>query len=440
MSQRRKTRDIAERFVVEGELTLESPCLLSGGEPNEVSDRPLLRDEDLAVYIPGTTLAGLVRHYLTSKDTPADEICELLGPDTQSDGPQSRLLFSDAPCVFEAGVELRDGVAICPKTGIAVEGKKYDLELLATGSKFKIKMELLAPNVPSKLKHLLGSILCAFEEEEIRIGGRTRRGYGRCRVDSWNVWSYTLTTPDGLFYWLTQSAKPKVLESGRQWLTDPRELASESFSITLNLKLTASILIGSSGQGPNDADRAHLTRIDKGGRKSVVAGTSLAGILRSQCRRIANTIGAEEKLVSELFGSSQSASRVRVEESTIEQGTNLRHTRVKINPWTGGAAEGALFDQDCHYGGTTQLLITSSGVSDPAKALLLLACRDLALGQLSIGGQTGVGRGQFEPAGPQFASISGPNCKLVQSPEGVCVEPSGALDKLYEALEASCVR
>jgi CRISPR/Cas system CSM-associated protein Csm3 (group 7 of RAMP superfamily) len=430
-----KARDIAQRLVIEGELILESPCRLTGGEANEVSDGPLLRDDDGVAFISGTTLAGLVRHYLTPRVNP-EELKELLGPARQAEGNQSRLLFSEARCTAEAGVELRDGVAICPKSGIALDGKKYDLELLAVGSKFRIVLELLMPSGPSRLKSLLGIALHAFERGEIAVGGRSRRGYGQCRVQSWTVTDYPVATLDGLMSWLSRSGKSRPLNSGAEWMDGPWNTLSDDFSIIMNLRLPGSLLIASNGYGPDQPDRTHLTR--KNGKaliEPVLSGTSLAGILRHQCLKIANTLGLPGDFVRKLFGDSGHASKVRVRESNLEGGSTLRHTRVRINPWTGGAADSLLFDQDCQFGGSVRVEVSARALCDAEKALLLLACRDLALGHLPVGGQGGVGRGRLEPSQPEFAQVTGPDCTFRFESGKVRIAPAGALDQLYQSLE-----
>lgn len=433
--ERWKARDVAQRLVIEGELVLNSPCRLTGGEPNDVSDAPLLRDEDGVAFIPGTTLAGLIRHYLGQR-VPASEVEKLLGPARQSEGEQSRLLLSDARCISESGVELRDGVTICPMSGVALDGKKYDLELLGVGSKFRVTMELLIPSEPSGLKALLGRAMHAMELGEISVGGRSRRGYGQCRITSWNVTNYAVATPDGLMAWLNRNGKAQRLNSGAEWMEGECKPDSAEFSIKMHLRLVGSILIASNGYGPDQADRAHLSRHNgQGGREPVLPGTSLAGVLRHQCLRIARTLGLADDFATQLFGGVGRASKVRVQESRLEGGSGLRHTRVRINPWTGGAADSLLFDQDCQFGGSVRVEVSARALFDAEKAILLLACRDLAVGQLSVGGQGGIGRGRFEPAESEFGKVAGPDCTLRFEAGGLQVSPPGTLDKLYQSLE-----
>src|SRR5262249_23021425 len=57
----KEARPVSRRVLVEGELSLSAPCHLGGADPDATSERPVLRDETGRAYLPGTTLAGLLR-------------------------------------------------------------------------------------------------------------------------------------------------------------------------------------------------------------------------------------------------------------------------------------------------------------------------------------------------------------------------------------------
>lgn len=136
------------------------------------------------------------------------------------------------------------------------------------------------------------------------------------------------------------------------------------------------------------------------------------------------------------------ASRVAIKEARILGGHVLRHTRVRIDPWTGGAVEGLLFTEDAHYGGSVAIEISLQETDPeethgaPARALLLLAARDLACGDLSVGGEGGVGRGRLHPIeGRPFATVSEPPVDLYLEPDGtVRCEPPDAFEQDFAAL------
>jgi CRISPR/Cas system CSM-associated protein Csm3 (group 7 of RAMP superfamily) len=97
-------------------------------------------------------------------------------------------------------------VALNPKTRTAEDKKKFDFELLAAGTHFKLRFELLIPQ-GEKNDLLLGLAIAlqGLQNGEIALGARKRRGLGRCRVKEWKVTRYDLTTTAGLLGWLNQT-------------------------------------------------------------------------------------------------------------------------------------------------------------------------------------------------------------------------------------------
>ena len=439
-------RDIAQRLVIKGELELTSPAHLGCGRDDVESDQPLVTDqEDGLPYLPGTTLAGLLRHQL---DT--DEAIRLFGPHSQSDddSEQSRLLFSDSPVVNRPSTELREGVAIEGKTGVARDKTKYDFELLSVGTKFSLRFELLLPAEPapaSRLKALTGRLLTLLEDGRVCLGARSRRGFGDCRIISngdgvhWHVEKYDVTSLAGLMAWMGAGEPESVgLKSGREWSLEQASAASKDFEITAKLRVQGGVLIGSGGHGADEADKSHLhRRTSDGGLEPILAGTSLAGVLRHRCLKILNTLGKQSSFVEAMFGSQKCASKLRVWEVPIQGGRTLRHSRVRIDPWTGGAAETALYTQDVHYGGEVEVRVSVRDPLPAQQALLLLALRDLAEGELRIGGQSGAGRGRLAPACEgEFAEIVSDKgaAKLIYESGRVKLQPDTIFEAEFEAL------
>ncbi|MGE3524769.1 MAG: RAMP superfamily CRISPR-associated protein, partial [Gemmatimonadales bacterium] len=135
-------RPLAARWVIRGTLTLETALHL-GGEGGEQVDMPVLRDaRDGKPLLPGTTLAGALRSALADRlagygEPELPEVAALFGGARgDDDGSQSPLIVFDALGEMPPGqgVEIRDGVAISPATGIAEDHKKYDYEVLPAGT------------------------------------------------------------------------------------------------------------------------------------------------------------------------------------------------------------------------------------------------------------------------------------------------------------------
>jgi CRISPR/Cas system CSM-associated protein Csm3 (group 7 of RAMP superfamily) len=228
---------------------------------------------------------------------------------------------------------------------------------------------------------------------------------------------------------------------------------------TAHLKATFSIdgtLMIRSGFGQSDTgpDMVHLhsprPKKDKSGeqeRLPVIPGTSWAGVLRQRALKIARTISNDleapadkngnkifkdkenkkpllkaDVFVDEMFGPSTiergdknvKASRVHIKESEIVDSTSLVMTRVKIDRFTGGAYESALFSEQPAVGKnetrlTLDLILRKKAKPDKEEdveksekefeseiGLLLLLLKDLWTGDLPIGGESSVGRGRLK--------------------------------------------
>lgn len=406
----RDARDMCERILLGCSLILEEPAHLGGADPDATSDRPLLRDSEGQIYLAGTALKGVLRKGAGHG--------ALFG-DTER---QARLLVDDAPLTAKVTTQVRDGVAIDVRLGIASHRKKYDIELLPAGSCFEAQFEVVVPKDRDAFLRDLCVVLDQLSDG-IEVGARTRRGFGRIRRDGpWRVRRYAGQSglrawladgcDRGTSAWRTVAAEHDDLSAalGVSFATVP---PSDEVTIRLELKVVGSLLIRSPVAGSSPADHAQLHAfLADGSRWPVISGTAFAGALRARCIRIVHTLASLDSgndLVEGLFGPSDiesgsaRASRLRVGEAQLENARTLRHTRVRIDPWTGGAADAALFTSEPTYGGTASPVMRWKNPDRDERreraerALLLLALRDLVLGDLHLGGEGAVGRGRVGP-------------------------------------------
>lgn len=476
-----KCRRIVERIVITGQLRLETPAHFGNGDADALTDMPLLMDEvDQSPLLTGASLAGALRNYLRERELgywvsppqpPANAdnrqakadyeaalkrerklaATGLFGGQRGDDkgAQQSTLIVHDALGVA-ADIERRDGVRIDPKTHTAEDDKKFDIELLAAGSTFDLRFELLI-GLPkgatfdsdefrarrSELLQALATALDGLARSEITLGMRKRRGFGSCRVNSWTVHRYDLTTRAGLRAWLAEgrttngapwdnSVQPVITSNIADALgAPPLRDRRRRFHLRAEFALDGSLLVrsGSPESGP---DIVHL-HAPRPGRQSVpiLAGTSWAGVLRSRATQIAHTLAPtiERRKVAQwldcIFGPAEikqrrhrkqkgegvKASRLEVAESEIMNGLLLEQTRVRIDRFTGGASESALFSERPLFGTSAtrlqldlslRLPVGQSQRREQAEiGLLLLLLKDLWMGDLPLGGESGSGRGRL---------------------------------------------
>lgn len=373
----------------------------------------------------------------------------------ERDGEQSHLIVDDAlQTEAKPETELRDGVKIKAETRTAEDKAKFDTELLQAGTEFPLRFELLITNytgAPQRedLVKNLATALQGFEKGEIQLGGRKRRGYGQCRVSRWNVTRFDLTTKDGLLAWLDcrlgkakkvrgKSRIAEALKEAYELNEEPKLEDNRSyFKLTACFALDGSMLIrsGSALEEGVQPDTVHLrsNRKQSNGQKKtvpIVSGTSLGGVLRHRAVRIAKTIAADneklqlnaERFVEKIFGVDMEklkernaenkknnkpleetfASRLEVSETEIDESktNSLVHTRVKIDRFTGGAFEGALFDAAPVFakdgGKAVELSLKLRSPKESEIGLLLLLLKDLWTSDLAIGGESSIGRGRLK--------------------------------------------
>jgi CRISPR/Cas system CSM-associated protein Csm3 (group 7 of RAMP superfamily) len=432
-----KSRMIAERLVVEGDLELLTPAHFGTGDADSLTDMALLRDESEGLaLLPGASIAGALRSYWRERTKGYVEETEhsaLFGArraeTDEAQAYQSALIVDDA-LGGRPQVEVREGVAIDAVSRTAEDKKLFDMEALRAGTRFGLRFEVLLPKDPStatQLCHDLAIALEGLERSEINLGARKRRGLGRCQVREWRVHRYALTSRDGLLAWLADGRewpnRPIVDQRAEKsiWqalgLKDRDEVDQrDRFEIEATLALTASLLIRSgtseADQGPDVIQlRSTVLRDGKPYKDApIVSGTSLTGVLRARARRIARTLTTDEaraeSVVNAMFGvgpetdraSEPQASRVSVQETTIEGTRTLVQNRIRVDRFTGGAMDSYLFNEAPVFGDERSQVSVQLSLRKPAAheiGLLLLLLKDLWTSDLPIGGESGVGRGRL---------------------------------------------
>lgn len=428
----RTSRRIVERIVIEGTLELITATSLSNGDADGLTDISLIKDEVSGnALLTGTSICGALRNYLRECENGfwnenETKIAEtLFGWTNDEDGSLSLLIIDDAISSKKPKTDLRDGVRIDGKTRTAEAGKKFDLEVLEPETEFLLRFELLITEKiePDKVEYLkaLATALKGFELCEINLGGRKRRGYGECKVEKWKVKRYDLKTSSELLEWLKNNDKrlngiteqPILTAFGILSTTDERNY----FELDAAFAIDGSVLIrsGSKISDKYQPDSVHL----RSNGKPIISGTTLAGVLRHRAFKICNTVGNEieaKKFVDRMFGVGMDsrpddkwASRLEIKEKKIkEENTNsLVQTRVKIDRFTGGAFESALFDAAPVFSDGEKEAVRLSfrlrfkhdqdqSEKEAEIGLLLLLLKDLWTSDLAIGGESSIGRGRLK--------------------------------------------
>ena len=447
LAHRSDNRKIIKRIIIRGNLILDTPTCLGSGDNDSPIDLALLRDNlnsNLAL-LTGSSIAGALRNYLrkfskkdNQNDLRGDVVTRLFGDlsnyineenldekkriEKRNQDNQSPLIIDDSISTSPIQSELRDGVKIDSVTRTAEPKKKYDLELLQAGTEFPLCFELLIEKGSDESSLLKGLVIAlqGLEQGEISLGIKKHRGFGRCHVKEWQVWQFDLTDyqqrldwvrfehwHSGLFDYPTHTSIANALNVSLDEKDDQREFCKIDATFTL-----ASPLLIRSGQASSDKapDVVHLKSRRNGELKPVLSGTSLAGVLRHRAERIINTIGKNTNIIEDIFGSDLSknktseakASRLIVNESVIENTTDLVQNRIAIDRFTGGTLHGALFNEQPIFPKNDtnethlKLNLELRNPEDNEIGLLLLLLKDLWTGDLPVGGTSSIGRGRLQ--------------------------------------------
>jgi CRISPR-associated protein Csm3 len=229
---------LRNRYRFTGRLELTSPLRLSSGRASDVTDAPLMRDRSGIVYIPGSSLRGVLRSELErilsgleladgprscilfSEDDRADacvtvhrgkqeelskkpegealaylgenlcDLCRLFGSPVYA----SRLTIEDAYPEKPEGLpekgNIRDGVGIDRDTGAAREGIKFNYEVLEKGKDgtfFTLRMQLENLDGDGAHDRTLLNLALALLEEGLNVGGKRAAGLGQIKLQKASI-------------------------------------------------------------------------------------------------------------------------------------------------------------------------------------------------------------------------------------------------------------
>jgi len=386
---------ITERIYIRGKLELVSPLVLGSGQ-DENTDIDLIRDWDGRPFIPGTAIAGAVRHYLD--EILEQELVKTVFGKKEKDSIQSLISFYDALPLGDPKIRIRDGVRLGHETKTAEDQTKYDYEILEPGHAFSFKSEVVIRenhvSDKDRINDLLFLMLSSLKDKKISFGAKTRRGFGMMRLYDEEV--LCLNIPDDVqkwidFTWNFEGKKDiSVLQKNILQISE-----TEFTEISAEFEIPYSILIRHYSDSPGEPDTTHLSS----NGKSVIPGTSWNGAIRHAVYHILKQLNKSEELTNDLFGyvkedkKDAKASRIIIRESLIDGGELLTYTRNKVDRFTGGVVDSALFDEMPHYHGKVKLNIA---IKKPEKweiGLILLALKDMGNGIQPVGGGANIGRG-----------------------------------------------
>lgn len=468
------------RFIARITLEAATPLAIGSGRKSILTDATINRDANGLPFIPGTTLAGLIRHAIGEET--AKPLMGFIGK-KQGKGNEyelegSRLIITEAKlldCYGKAvdGLVNVDGYEDQAKRaflngfkyapirqhakinhhGVTEDGGKFDEEVVPKGARFCFEMELMAcseqPEVAAEEEDSFKKCLNILRAEGFRVGGKSRNGFGKIKVvdDSCLYRKLDLSKAEDLEWYLNKSASLAETWVGNGRFEWDKPKTSRYVRYELKLKPRDFLFFGS-GFGDEDVDHTYIKERfitwdapDKGRWEAaktslVVPASSVKGALSHRTayhynklhKRFADGLSAKEmeKLVGKnneaviaLFGSEGNNKQEGKEDDGKRRGhvlfadivcrkapqtTAKVYNHVKIDRFTGGGIDGALFDEEALFakeesGVKLEILLDKDEriTSDPRIIEAFeAALTDVCKGMLPLGGGVNKGYGMFE--------------------------------------------
>ena len=446
------------RHVLRATIEFTTPFLIGAGEGGEIADAVFVADANGLPAIPGSSLAGVLRAAFRVSCADVKQEERIFGFQHGDEGAGSLLRVSWAcihdennrpvegivlpECLDDAvlarafNTEIRDHVRINSRGVSASESNaKFDEQALCAGHRFTFELELIGDEQSGKD---WASLLALLRDPALRLGGKTRRGFGAFKVIALHQRSFDLRQDfhDYCNHPVRLAESSPVLPA-----VDVAAMPAQqaTVSVTLQLRPHGYWMIGGGydlADAAGEADMAPVRdcRISWDGNRGTVVddllyipATSLKGALAHRVAFHYNALtgifadqgygeastGEGNTAVRALFGYCKGGpgsdgadvgdgqrGRILIDDCYLaaEPKAQLVH-HVGIDRYTGGARDKVLFcERPLWQGNTMQLrlhICDAKSLEAKIKIALTRALHDLVSGRLQVGAGHGRGLGYF---------------------------------------------
>ncbi len=421
-------------------IEAETPLSIHSGESDIQTDALVVTDINGLPYIPGSSLAGVLRHSIAGDE----ELDVLFGFQKGSTGHGSQLIISDAVMIGKEGKAM-DGIQLIDphdafyshflsmpirqhvritETGTADDKGKFDGQITFKGTRFVFEMELISSK---NEEDAFNKLLSQMQSKDFRIGSGTRNGFGRIKCVS--IKEKALDLEKDLSLYLSKSSDLSKEWEGYEPDTHslvPSQDKWEEFDIHL---CAEDFFLFGSGLSDDEADMTPVSEdyiewdnekpVFKSG--TVIPASSIKGALSHRTAFYWNKLNElfvddkkgltadQNEAVAAIFGkagegmNSQSITRgnILIDDIFIPVVEPKLLNHVSIDRFTGGALDGALFSEKASYGSglniELHIIVKKSALdeSDSIRKAFESALDDLRKGMLPLGGGTNRGHGIF---------------------------------------------
>lgn len=255
------------RFLAHIILEAETPIVIGSGRKTMLTDSEILKDYNGLPYIPGTSIAGVIRHAL-----PVDLGNKFFGIKDDKNNKGSEIVFSEAKLLNGSGLVIdrlcdtvdnfskrfknlpkRNHVRISHR-GVAEDHGKFDEEVIYKGCRFCFEIEMVARSSEKEYaSNTFDQVLTEIQKDTFRIGGGTRVGFGKMHPVSIKKRSFDLKKKEELSSYLATNSSLEKDYSGWEDFKNNSIKDQNWIKYSLTLKPMDFFSFGS-GKGDNDVD------------------------------------------------------------------------------------------------------------------------------------------------------------------------------------------
>lgn len=430
------------RYDIKGQLLVLSPLHLGTGQVRQISTitgkegansspevAALLRDATGRPYLSGSTLKGLLRR-IAEGAMEQELIDALFGALKGQDGGMKGALVvagaslerpgetTDAPYVQGAAQELGGGVFVAARTGVdpasgtVDDGKLFFAEMVAPGAQFALRLSIESRGADSQadassiLDKTLRLLKSLARDEGWSIGKGQADGFGRIRLDPRNVKiERRVLNSSGVF---AASSVSGVWEKA-QAPAMVRRKPQRSVDLHLSCEGPFAIVDASRGSssGKGKAEGAAQLAAQRIRQVPLVLGSSVSGVLRARAgwiEKLQLLRGKRSQVGSclRLFGTQEARALVSIARLDVVKAERWQVTSVKLDRFSGGPVDNALFTTDCFINTELALRLVledRGGVMSPSEedvALFDALVADISENGIELGHATNRGFGWFK--------------------------------------------
>jgi len=443
MKQTSYTHRLIARITVEA----ASPLAIGTGTKDIITDSPVITDVNGMPFIPGTSIAGILRHAIKSGNDPQS----VFGYQDRKKGRGSEIIFSDAVMIGADGkpldgiidketlqdefyeyfseMPIRQHVKINDK-GVNAKTGKFDNQVVYKGTRFLFEVEMYYNGTDKERSEQFYKAIDQLFNSAIRIGSGTRNGYGELKIIECKKAELDLTNPDHLRRYLAKSSNLSCELEGMTEHT-PKVSADEWQTYTLTLKPEGFFLFGS-GFDDADADMTPVGELviewDKEGKphfseepQTLVPASSVKGALAHRTAYYWNKrnnhfagspeakVGENNPAVAAIFGTTKDSEctkkitrgNILISDVFKKPAKTKVVNHVAIDRFTGGAIDGALFTEKVNYDTDEYILkieVNKKAFESEDESIEKAfedALDDICKGMLPLGGGVNRGNGIF---------------------------------------------